>query len=120
MFVHMHANVSVQLSSVYLILPSGRAAFSHTNLWIFADDRNAKRNKMPILGSGRLTGQKEFEACLRFPGSECVQVCGNISAHLSAGSVCFSSEHKTPVIHEDLMNMVLNLNHMVYSGTKTS
>lgn len=41
-------------------------------------------NRMTILGKARLTGQKESQACLWFPESEC--------AHLSTGLHGFSSE----------------------------
>lgn len=45
-------------------------------------------NRMTILGKARLTGQKESQACLRFPESECV--CVSVCAHLSTGLHCLS------------------------------
>lgn len=47
---------------------------------------------MSILGNTRLTGQKESQACVRFPDSDCEQACMNICAHLSPGIHCSASQ----------------------------
>lgn len=72
---HQHRFIKkplMQLSSIFLASLRAQLCFKHH--LVHGDDRHTVRKKMSILGDARLTGQKESQACLRFPDSDCVCV----------------------------------------------